>query len=122
MNAAGLRHRYCLLHLTSGILRCESLHRAELSDFLGITIPKKDTDVHAMYVMVNQIAFGKTNHGRLLYGRATKHKQVELCCIGALSYYLQYYWFFCANEFGDFVQYTTQGISFYQLILMLKWH
>ena len=59
---AGLRHRYCLLHLTSGILRCESLHRAELSDFLGITIPKKDTDVHAMYVMVNQIAFGKTNH------------------------------------------------------------
>ena len=30
--ASGLRNRYVFLHLTSGILRCESLHRAELSD------------------------------------------------------------------------------------------
>lgn len=29
----GLRHRHCLLHLVSGILRAESLHRADLSDF-----------------------------------------------------------------------------------------
>ena len=33
---SALRNRYALLHLTSGILRCESLYRAELSDFLGI--------------------------------------------------------------------------------------
>ena len=41
-----LRHRYCLLMLTSGILRCESLYRAELSDFFSLIHPKLDRDVH----------------------------------------------------------------------------
>ena len=45
MIATRLRHRYCAQHLTAGILRCESLSKAEWSDFLGITIPKKFTDV-----------------------------------------------------------------------------
>ena len=99
--ATNLRHRYCLLHLTSGVLRCESLHRAELSDFMSLRAPMKDTDVHQMYLMINQIAFGKTNHGRLLYGRATRHKQVEMCCIGALSFYLSFR-FFCTKEFENF--------------------
>jgi hypothetical protein len=31
--ASGLQHRYVLLHLISGILQCESLYKAELSDF-----------------------------------------------------------------------------------------
>jgi hypothetical protein len=31
-------HHYCLLHLTSGILRCESLYQAGLMDFTGITV------------------------------------------------------------------------------------
>jgi hypothetical protein len=96
-----LRHRYCLLHLTSGILRCESLYRAELSDFIGLHPPKHDGDVHKMFLMINQIAHGKTNHGRILYGRATRHKEVELCCVGALSFYLSYR-FFCTHEFQDF--------------------
>jgi hypothetical protein len=69
MIATRLRHRYCCLHLTSGILRCESLHKAEWSDFLGITIPKKVTDIDEMYCMINQIPLGKTNHGRVLYRR-----------------------------------------------------
>jgi hypothetical protein len=33
---------------------------------------------------------GKTNHGRILYGRATRHLNVLMCCIGALSFYLMY--------------------------------
>ena len=40
---ASLRHRYCLLHLTSGILRCESLYRAELSDFIERRPPSGET-------------------------------------------------------------------------------
>ena len=36
-----LRHRYIMLHLTSGILRSESLYRNELSDFVGIFLPQK---------------------------------------------------------------------------------
>jgi hypothetical protein len=74
--------------MTSGILRSESLYRAELSDFMGVTLNDNKSDIHPMFVMVNQIAIGKTNHGRTLYGRATRHKDVRLCCVGALSFYL----------------------------------
>lgn len=31
---------------------------------------------------------GKTNHGRQIYGRATRHKHVALCSVGALAFYL----------------------------------
>lgn len=92
-----LRHRYIMLHLTSGILRSESLYRNELSDFVGLFLPQKETDIHPMYVMINQLAQGKTNKGRKLYGRATRHKDVNLCCVAALSFYLAYR-FFCTNE------------------------
>lgn len=98
---AMLRHRYCLLHLSSGVLRCESLYRAELSDFLGLRPPRQETDVHPVYVMINQVAIGKTNHGRLLYGRALRHRNAKLCCIGALSMYLQCR-FWITDEFANF--------------------
>ena len=55
---AWLRHRFCLLFSTSGILRCESLYKAELSDFMGVSC-KKETDVHRLYLMIMQIATGK---------------------------------------------------------------
>ena len=99
--ASGLRNRYVLLHLTGGILRCESLHRAELSDFCGVVVPANERDAHRMFIMVNQIPFGKTNHGRTLYGRATRHRQVKLCAIAAFSFYIQYR-FFITDEFKDF--------------------
>jgi hypothetical protein len=85
-----LRNRYHVLHMTSGILRSESLYRAELSDFMGVTLKDNQSDIHQMFVMINQIAIGKTNHGRTLYGRATRHKDVRLCCIGAFSFYIQF--------------------------------
>lgn len=97
----GLRNRYCFLHTTSGILRCESLYRAELSDFCGIIVPPNDKDIHQMYIMVNQIPEGKTNHGNTFYGRATRHKDVRLCSIAALAMYLQLR-FFITKEFSDF--------------------
>lgn len=56
--SAWLRHHYCLLQSTSGILRCESLFKAELSDLLGVTV-RHDHDPHPIYVVVMQIATGK---------------------------------------------------------------
>ena len=97
---ASLRHRACLLYNTCGILRCESLHKAELSDFIGIKPPKQDKDPHQIFLMITQFAFGKTNNGRVLYGRATRHKNPKLCCVGAVAFYLQYR-FFCTGEFTD---------------------
>jgi hypothetical protein len=67
----GLKNQYIALHLTQSILRCESVYKVELSDFCGVYVPMKESNIHPMYVMVSQIAEGKTNHGRLLYGWAT---------------------------------------------------
>jgi hypothetical protein len=52
---AWMRHRFCLLFSTSGILRGESLYKAELSDFLSLRM-KKETDPHHLMVMIMQIA------------------------------------------------------------------
>jgi len=60
-----LRHRFCFLCLTSSVLWSKSLYRAELSDFLSLTVPKKDKDVHPMFLMINSIAIGKTTHGNM---------------------------------------------------------
>jgi hypothetical protein len=93
-----LRHRYCAQHTASGILRAESLYRAEFSDFIMISPPKTGTDVHPVQIMVNQVSQGKTNHGRLLYGRALRHRDVRHCAIGSLAIYMMYR-FFVTGEF-----------------------
>jgi hypothetical protein len=53
-----LRHRYIMLHTTSGILRAESIYRAELSDFLALTLKKKE-DPHTLTLMITQLPSGK---------------------------------------------------------------
>jgi hypothetical protein len=57
---AWLRHRFCLLFSTSGILRCESLYKAELSDFLGLPM-QNGPDPHQLSVMIMQIPSGKSS-------------------------------------------------------------
>jgi hypothetical protein len=57
---AWLWHHFCLLYTTSGILWCESLYRAELSDFLGLVI-KKPKEVHPLYLMISQIPQSKSS-------------------------------------------------------------
>ena len=56
-SAAYLKYRYNFLHTTSGILRYESLYKAELSDFLCLTM-KKENDPHPILLMITQIGFG----------------------------------------------------------------
>ena len=63
---AWLRNRYCFLQTYSGILRCESVQKAELSDLLSIDM-QKSSDIHNIELLVMQIATGKTNQGRRLY-------------------------------------------------------
>jgi len=77
------------------------LYRAELSDFLALRVPKKDKDVHPMFLMINQIDIGKTTHGRTQYGRATRHKDVNLCSVGSLAFYLSWR-FYNTREFHEF--------------------
>ena len=58
-SAFWLRHRYCLLHTTSGILRCESIYRAELSNFFGFNATKKEGP-HPVTLMITQLPAGKS--------------------------------------------------------------
>jgi Centromere DNA-binding protein complex CBF3 subunit, domain 2 len=95
-----LRHRACTLYLSTGILRSESIHKADISDFFGLKPPKKENDVHDMWLLIMQIAQGKTTRGKKQWGRATRHRLVELCCIGAIAQYLQFR-IDCTNEFKD---------------------
>lgn len=83
-----LHYRLCVLLLTSTVMRFESVHRADVSDFLMLQVPMKLTGVHRIDIMINQIAEGKTTHGKLQYGRAARHADVCLCAIGATAFYM----------------------------------
>ena len=83
-----LRHRMCLLYMTSGVLRSDSLYKAECSDFFGVSPPKRKVDVHRPWVLINEIAEGKTCHGKLQYGRAIRHADVKRCAVGGIAMYL----------------------------------
>ena len=85
---ASLRDRFCLLLTNFGILRGESLFRADLSDLASI-IEKPGTSQETV-VLILQIAVGKVNKGKTLYGRVMRHRDVTLCPIGALALYLFY--------------------------------
>lgn len=86
---AGLRNRFCFLQTFAGILRGESLFKAELSDLLYFNLDNK-CDPSPMQILILQIATGKTNHGQKLYGRVLRHKNPELCAFGSLGFYLFY--------------------------------
>jgi hypothetical protein len=57
--------------------------------------------VHVLILFLHLSTKGKTNHGQTLYGRATRHKDVRLCCVGALAFYLMYR-FSVTREFEEF--------------------
>lgn len=85
--AVDLRSRYTLTHTTAGILRYESLQKAELSDFLAIQM-QREKDPHVTEVMVTELPEGKTNDGNMLYGRAARHKDVRLCAVNGFAFYM----------------------------------
>lgn len=85
--ANSLRSRAIYNYTTGGILRYESLQHADLSDWQYVTTQKHD-DPHPIEMQVTEMAFGKTNHGQWLYGRAARHKDVRLCSVGGNAFYL----------------------------------
>ena len=96
---SALRDRFCFLMTNGGILRGESLLNCELSDLCDLV--KTDEGTHQCHILVMQIAVGKTNGLKTLYGRVMRHKDVNLCAIGALSLYL-FSIFHFSSELLDF--------------------
>ena len=76
---SALRNRFVFLFSMKGILWCESLYKAELSDLLHVS-NKAPKDVHPFAILIMQIAISKTNNGIYkLYRRAMRCKDVLMC-------------------------------------------
>ena len=86
---AALRDCFTFLATMCGLLRGETLFKAELSDVFLIIV-KKDEDPHPLFVMMMQFSTGKVNQGFKLYGRMARNFDVNVCPIGALGFYLLY--------------------------------
>ena len=84
----GLRNRFAFLQCYAGILRHESLFLGELSDLLGIVVPRAHED--PLFISILQLEQGKTvaAGGNRQFGRALRHKDVSLCPVGAQAMYL----------------------------------
>ncbi|KAG7365502.1 glycolytic enzyme transcriptional activator [Nitzschia inconspicua] len=76
---AKLRHRYCLLLLTSGILRCKSLANADLSDHLALYLPKRDQDIHPMLMLIMQLPEVGANTLELLKEESEDIRRMGQC-------------------------------------------
>ena len=86
---AALRDHFTFLATMCGLLRGETLYKAELSDVFRISV-KNDEDPHPFFVMMMQFSTGKVNQGFKLYGRMAQNFDVNVCPIGALGFYLLY--------------------------------
>lgn len=82
------RNRFAFLYSVFGILRCESLIHAELSDLFFISHKNIQKDPHEWDALIMSILQGKTNANNKLYGRAMRARSVFSCPLGALGLYL----------------------------------
>jgi hypothetical protein len=87
-HCASLRDRYFYLFTVTGIVRGESPIRAELSDIFSIVKEDEGPPGHDAVILIMQILEGKTNNGKIVWGRTMRHKNVSMCSIGALGFYL----------------------------------
>lgn len=85
---SALRNRFGFLQCFAGALRHEALFHAELSDLMGLIVPKKVED--DLFIFIMQMDQGKTikEGGSRQLGRALRHKDVSVCPVGALGFYL----------------------------------
>lgn len=84
---AALRNRFTMLCSLQQVTRGESLFKCELSDLCDFAYhSRREPDPYHFLVM--QIATGKTNKAKTIYGRLIRHKNVNMCGMGALGLYL----------------------------------
>ena len=70
-----------------GVLRSESMYLADLSDLCDFKF-QQQKEPHPYHIAIQRVSMGKTNQEKVLYGRAMRHREVELCFIGVLGLYL----------------------------------
>ena len=85
--ASALRDRFQFLMTLSGVLRSESLYKADLADLCDFKY-KQSRERDPYHILILRVSTGKTNADKILYGRVMRHYLVEQCSIGALALYL----------------------------------
>lgn len=80
----GSRDRLCFLLSHSMLCRSQTTLGMQFSDLFSLKI--ENQGVTECVSLVATITFGKTNqHGKIEYGSTLRHRQVEVCSIGALA-------------------------------------
>jgi hypothetical protein len=87
-HCASLRDMYFYLFAVTGIVRGESPIRADLSNMFSIVKEDEGSPGHDVVILIMQIPEGKTNNGKIVWGRTMRHENVNMCSIGALGFYL----------------------------------
>ena len=87
ISTGALRDRFVFLFTNGGLLRGESLFKAELSDFMDFKYKSK-YDPTPYHTLIMKFVEGKVNRGKTFFGRALRHRNAELCSLGALGMYL----------------------------------
>ncbi len=80
-----LRDQYALLQAISGILRGQSMIKADLPDLCDL-MHQHSSQTYPIHILVMRIAQGKVNANKILYG--IRHQNVNLCAISSLALYL----------------------------------
>jgi hypothetical protein len=84
---ASLRDRYTFLHTLSGLIRAESMWKAELSDCSDFIYHQRK-EPHQYHIGVMQILRGKRNQENRIFGRMMRHRRADFCALGAFALYL----------------------------------
>jgi hypothetical protein len=82
------------------------------------SIVKKDEGPPGHDILIIQILEGKTNAGKIVWGRVTRHKHVNMCLIGALGFYLMARFDMTGEkfDFSDSISWFNQKLLVSRLI------
>jgi hypothetical protein len=87
-HVGSFRDRMFFLFTKNGLLRGESLIRAELSDLFDFIKSDEGPPGHDGRILILQMLEGKANAGKTVWGRVMRHRDVAMCAIGGLGLYL----------------------------------
>ena len=85
--ASSLRDRFQLLFSLSGVLRSDSIYKADLSDFLDFKFKQKN-EPHPYHIGILRVGEGKTVQNKCQFGKIMRHLDVNMCAMGALGFWL----------------------------------
>ena len=85
--SSGLRDRFQLLFSLSGVLRSDSIYKADLSDLLDFKFKQKN-EPDPYHICILRVGEGKTVINKCQFGKIMRHRKVHMCAMGALGFWL----------------------------------